>query len=140
MHRGGGGTTLTFDAASGTGPRRRRLGPTSLRVLMGRVGAELFRLSRHAEDLQEALSEAGPGRGGARAASAMRRLQQVDRLTQTLAELGGLLSHPALTDRLDDRADLSALLETLRLGDLAAVLGGSEADNPPDPDGEVYWL
>ncbi len=113
----------------------------TLDALVANVGQELARLATLSGQMQTALSlchftEHTEG-------SAIRGLQGIDRITQTLEDLGRLMLTLAEAVSPRQRLDPELLLAQVHLHDLRIRLGAPKADETclsADFSGDVVWL
>jgi hypothetical protein len=112
----------------------------ALGELAARVGEELETLARLSTDVQRALSKCSFADGTE--AQTIRELQGIDRMTQSLEDLGRFMSN--IADEIPDGIVLQAgpVLSRLRLRELVENLdpGHAKTIMPRDDDGEIVWL
>lgn len=112
----------------------------ALHALTARVGEELETLARLSTDVQRALSTCGVSEGTD--AQAIRELQGIDRITQSLEDLGRLMSN--ISTEIPTGVSLQAgpILSQLRLHELIGNLNPEHEKNvmPREDDGEIMWF
>ncbi|KEO60306.1 hypothetical protein [Thioclava indica] len=124
---------------------RQRITPSgdhkvALNALTARVGDELETLARLSTDVQRALSACGVSEGTD--AQAIRELQGIDRITQSLEDLGRLMSDISAEIPKDVSLHAETILSRLRLHELIENLDPAHEKNimPREDDGEIMWL
>ncbi|MFN0116058.1 MAG: hypothetical protein ACKVPY_15415 [Paracoccaceae bacterium] len=117
-----------------------RPGFVAARALAGRIGAELGRLSELTAEVQDAIAHLGPGRSPS--SGAVRKMQHIDLITQSLQDLARLLA--ALAAELPEEAEVRSapLSATLRLRDLDSIVTPAATDplSAPGRSEDTFWL
>lgn len=114
----------------------------ALGVLCDRVGEELLHLAALSAVVQQALSLFHFAEHTD--AAAIRGLQGIDRITQSLDDLARLVRALAEQVPADQRLQIGPLLAGLRLHELQTRLGFDATPSPQVPcvlaPGEIHWL
>jgi len=119
--------------------------PQTRACVLEACAREVEHLAEACEKIEDALGKALLGKAPASAALVV-ELQDLDRVRQTLTELGPLLLHLANTDR---NIDIKRLVENLSLRDLRQRIGRSLKQSldatpagpmPPNQHGNVDWF
>ncbi|WP_295535848.1 hypothetical protein [uncultured Thioclava sp.] len=112
----------------------------ALDTLAARVGDELETLARLSTDVQRALSNCSlPADTDAQV---IRGLQGIDRITQSLEDLGRLMSDVAVEIPKGIPLQAEPILSRLRLHELVDSLNPAHEKKvmPREDDGEIIWL
>lgn len=110
--------------------------------LSDRLRLELVQLATHSAEIQRALSLCHLELAGVIDTEAIRGLQRIDRVTQTLEDLAEFMAALCANLPRDLRVKADPLLARLRLKELADAL---DPDQPPatqedHSSGEILWL
>ncbi len=138
MHRSCGGPVVSFLAAISGIPARHDL---PLDALAARVGEELESLARLSAEVQAAISLCNFS--DHTDIAAIRGLQGIDRITQSLEDLSRLMA--AVSSEMPDNVFLHSvpILSRLRLHELVRNLDPSRdraCAEPVPVDGEIAWF
>lgn len=127
---------MTLPPAKAPGPR------LPLAALSARLQAELDLLAGHSAEIQRALPLCHLDLAGTIDAAAIRGLQRIDRITQTLEDLARLMAALAAALPPDLGVDAGLVLGRVRLQELADALNPQRppGPHPAPPSGEVQWL
>ncbi len=111
-------------------------------LLNDRLRLELVQRAEHSAEIQRALSLCHLELAGVIDAEAIRGLQRIDRVTQTLEDLAEFMAALCASLPRDLRVNADPLLARLRLKELADAL---DPDHPPATQedrssGEILWL